>query len=218
MLHDGVGGVRSQVGQAALRNQQRGQCWVDMVELPWAWRPRMGTVESAQVEGMDMVIRGVEFGVRGEVEAGVADEAAERWGGVDSGDFERGVGGEVELVVENGRGVIAAHEPEEAGVGAGAEGDDLLRSGGLGVQEFFDQEVDGAGADVGACRGVWGKHGMHWMAVKVGDDFFGFVLPRFMIGNRRGLSTAANSFANGSFRYPTRTALMRETLASTSVP
>lgn len=48
------------------------------------------------------------------------------------------------------------HEPEEAGVGPGAEGDDLLFDGGKGGKEEGDELIDGAGADIRSCFGrVW---------------------------------------------------------------
>ena len=75
---------------------------------------------------------------------------AEGGGIIDGGDLRGGFDGEVEFMVEDVRGVGLRGETEEAGVGAGAEGDDLVAGGRGGVEEFFNEEVDGAGADVSA--------------------------------------------------------------------
>lgn len=53
-------------------------------------------------------------------------------------------------MVENVGRVGLGRQAEEAGVGAGAEGDDLVAGGGGGVEEFFDEEVEGAGAEEGS--------------------------------------------------------------------
>lgn len=50
-----------------------------------------------------------------------------------------------------GGGWKLGHEPEEAGVGPGAEGDDLLGDGGQGGTESADELIDGAGAEIRSC-------------------------------------------------------------------
>lgn len=95
---------------------------------------RRGRVERAQVDGVDVVGRGVEAGGGEGKRAG--NEVLEELGRRDVGDFRPRDGWEIELVVnERGDGGTGCCQPEEARVGAGAEGDDLFSDRGEGEEE-----------------------------------------------------------------------------------
>lgn len=154
--------IGRKVRKTALRDKERRKRRIEMSQFPLSLSPdRTPTtpaphplpVQRPQIHGMDMIVRGMEFRVSSEVEQGVADVLTESGGVVDSGDLRGGVDREVEFVIEDVWGFGLRGEAEEAGVGAGAEGDDLVARGGGGVEEFFDEEVNGAGADVGAWLG-----------------------------------------------------------------
>jgi len=66
------------------------------------------------------------------------------------GELRCCVGGEVDLMVYEGRVWIFVSEAKVSGVGACAEGDYLLRGCGRIRNEFIDEVVDGGGADVGS--------------------------------------------------------------------
>lgn len=91
--------------------------------------------------------------VRGGRRGGGACNAGELPVALDGLDLPARVGREVELVVRQRARGEAGREPEEARVGAGAEGDDLLWGGGVREQEARDEGVDGGGAEV---RSFWG--------------------------------------------------------------
>lgn len=243
---DGVGGVGRQVDEAAFGDDERGQGRLDVWELRrWGgiMMGRGGRVERAQVDGVDVVGRGVEAG-GGEGERG-GDEVLEELGRRDGGDFRPRDGGEIELVVnERGDGGMGCCQPEEARVGAGAERDDLFFDRGEGGEEECHQPINRTGADICSylfCRIFLANFSIFYRASflvplllcagrkgllqkkKKGQD-----IPRLIMGNLRVPAPPPppppprcddrNSFANGSSRYPASTALTRDTLASSSVP
>lgn len=156
MRGDGVGGCGGQVAEAAFGDEERGEGGVDVRELE-SLGGGGGGGEEAQVARVDVVgwgVQGVPGG--GDVQR-PWDLVGEGGGTGDGGDFGGGVGGEVEFVVEEMEGLwgggacAGGGETEEAGVGAGAEGDDLFFLGGLLGEEEGGEAVDCGRADVGAC-------------------------------------------------------------------
>lgn len=115
---DGIGGLGSQVDEAAFGDDERGQGRVDLRELGCRGRVMRGgrRVERTQVDGMDVVDWRVQAG-RGEGERG-GDQRGEERGAGDGGDFRAGEGGEVELMVDKRGGICRemAREPKEARV------------------------------------------------------------------------------------------------------
>lgn len=148
----GVGGVGRQVDEAAFGDDERRHGRLDV----WELRRRVGTrmtmmrggrgVERAQVDGVDVVAWGVQAG-GGEGERG-GDQRGEERGPRDGGDLRARQGGEIELVVDERGARELAREPEEARVGAGAEGDDLFLDRRQSGQEQRDEAINGTGANI----------------------------------------------------------------------
>ena len=124
--------------------------------MKWATRAAAEGAQVQAVEGEGVVCGGVGEGAGlgdggGELRRGGEEGLEGRVGG-DEGLFGGGDGGEVDLVEEQVAVVLwGGEEAQGAGVGAGAEGDDLARLVGAGGrEEAVDEGVDGGGAGVGA--------------------------------------------------------------------
>ena len=61
------------------------------------------------------------------------------------------VGGEVDLMVDETEVWIGIEQTKEACIGACAERHDLLRSRWVYTEEFGHEQINGGGADIGAC-------------------------------------------------------------------
>lgn len=108
-------------------------------------------------------------------------------------------------------------QSEDTGVRTRAQRNYLFLPGGLsiGLEKAIDEVIDRGGSDIGSC--------IITSSVSSGDSRRGVHrtrrIPLLMIGNLLVPGPeAVRALAKGSSRYPSSTALRRETLASLSVP